>query len=78
MANPLDPRNYRNPIAGHNVRGKAPNPKVRTPKWFSKPKAPLATEPGRLGLVYRSMEDGANLIETADTVITALRTAAKV
>jgi len=62
--NKLDPRNYRNKLAGTTVKPKTGgNPLTQTSKAFSKHKAPLAVDTGRLGLVYRSMEDGKNLIE---------------
>ncbi len=62
--NKLDPRNYRNPLAGTTAKPKAGgNPLTKPSKAHSKSKAPLGVEMGRLGLVYRSQEDGKNLIE---------------
>jgi len=70
MKNALDPREYRNSLAGTTARpSRSGNPLTRPAKWFSKSSSPLGVETGRLGLVYRSLEDGKNLIESTKTLI---------
>ncbi len=64
--NDLDPRNYKNPIAGHNAKprgGKNPFVRPTAKSGYSKSLSPLGAEIPRHGLVYRSTEDGAGLIE---------------
>jgi hypothetical protein len=64
--NDLDPRNYKNPIAGHNAKprgGKNPLVRPTAKSGYSKSLSPLGAEIPRHGLAYRSTEDGAGLIE---------------
>ena len=64
--NKLDPRNYRNPMAGHNPGGKAKNPLATLNKAMTKPaNNKYGASVSRHGLAFRSLEDGANLIEKA-------------
>lgn len=71
--NRLDPRNYRNKLAGTTrTPGGTKNGLTKPAPWFTSPKGKLATDVGRLGLVYRSMEDGKNLIERSNQVIESI------
>lgn len=66
MNNQFDPRSYTNPIAGRKPRpGGSKNPLVRptAASGYSKSKSPYGAEIARHGLVFRSLEDGENLIE---------------
>jgi len=74
--NDLDPRNYKNPVAGHNAKPRgASNPMVRptAKSGYSKSLSPLGAEIPRHGLVYRSTEDGAGLIEALGDKLPSVR-----
>jgi len=67
--NPLDSKPIRNPLAGANWKPVTGNKFAGSVEHHKNPKSKVSFPTGRLGLVYRSLEDGANLIEDSTKLL---------
>ena len=67
--NPLDSKPIKNPLAGAGWKPVKGNKFAGAAEHHASPKSKYAFPTTRLGLVYRSLEDGANLIEDSSKLI---------